>query len=150
MSRIAAICRYLSIERQRPTTREANMKTLRDPRVLRAAVVGLVVWLGACITPSGPHKVGATMSGTVSGSQGGAVVGATITVTPSAASALAAIQTTAGGAFTVDNVPVGDGSVTVSNVPANCQPSTTLSYTGLKNGGTRDINIVVGCSITLP
>ena len=113
------------------------------------AVVGLV-WLSACATsPSGPAN-GATFSGTIQGSQGGAIANATVTVTPSAGSALPAVQTAADGTYTVDNVPAGDGTLTVSNAPTNCQSSTSLAYTGVKNGGKRTLNITVGCSTTLP
>jgi hypothetical protein len=151
MSRIAAICRYLStIEQQRPNNEEANVKTLRDARIRRAAVVGLVLWLSACTaSPSGPAN-GATVTGTIQGSQGGAVANATVTVTPAAASALPAVQTTTSGTYTLDNVPAGDGSITVSNVPTNCQAPPAISYAGLKNGGHRILNIIVGCGTTLP
>jgi Carboxypeptidase regulatory-like domain len=117
----------------------------------RAAAAGLVMWLGACSIPSGPHNgSGGTVSGTVSSSQGGDIGGATVTVTPTGATSLAAVQTTASGAFTVDNVPTGDGNVTVSNLPTNCQATISVEYTGLKNGGTRVLDIVVPCSTTLP
>jgi len=126
------------------------VKTLRDTRILRVAVLGPVLWLGACIaSPSGLHN-GATVSGTLTGSQGGAIPNATLTVTPTGASALPAVQTTATGTYTVDNVPTGDGSITVSNVPTSCQPPSVIAYSGLKNGGNRVLNIVAPCAITLP
>jgi len=150
MSRTAAICRYVSRIDKQPNNCEASVKTLRDARILRAAVVGLVWSLSACIgSPSGP-KSGATVSGTVSGSQGGTIGNVTITVTPAGASALAAVQTTASGTYTVDNVPAGDGSITVSNVPSSCQAPSVISYTGLKNGGKRVLNITAPCGTTLP
>jgi hypothetical protein len=86
----------------------------------------------------------------VSGSQGGVIPSATVTVTPTGATALAAVQTTTSGTYTVDNVPVGDGNLTVSNLPSNCAATVAVQYTGLKNGGSRVLNIVVGCSTTLP
>lgn len=127
------------------------MKTLRDARILRAAVVGLVFWLGGCITPSGPHNgsaSGATFSGTVSSSQGGTIANVTVTVTPAGAAALAGVQTSASGSYTVDNVPAGDGTVTVSSLPTSCQAPTAIQYTGAKNGGSRTLNIVAPCSST--
>jgi hypothetical protein len=151
MSQIAAICRYPStIEQQRPNNGEANVKTLRDARIPCAAVVGLVLWLGACIaSPAGLHN-GATVSGTLTGSQGGAIVNATVTVTPAAGNALTAVQTDANGTYTVDNVPTGDGSIAVSNVPTTCQAPSTTPYSGLKNGGHRVLNITAPCGTTLP
>jgi hypothetical protein len=120
--------------------------TFRDARILRAGVAGFVVWLGACSLPSGPHNAaGATVSGTVSSSVGGGIVNATVTVTPTASASLPAVQTSTGGAYTVVNVPAGDGNLAVSNLPTNCQ-SVSIQYTGIRNGGSRIINIVVPCS----
>jgi hypothetical protein len=86
------------------------------------------------------------MTGTVTSSQGGAITGATVTVTPSGAAALPTVQTAGDGSYTVDAVPTGDGSVTVTTVPVNCQPSSTIQYTGLKNGGHHIANFVIGCN----
>jgi hypothetical protein len=130
------------------------VKTLRDAGIVGTAVAGLVLGLAACsLVPTGPKNgsSGATVSGTVSSSLGGGIASATVTVTPTGASSLAGVQTTSNGAYTVDSVPVGDGTVVVSNVPATCQPTTQAPYTGLKNGGSRTFNIVVACnSTTLP
>jgi carboxypeptidase family protein len=110
-----------------------------------------MVWLGACTgSPSGLHN-GATFSGTLSSSQGGTIANATITVTPSGGSALAGVQTDGSGAYTVDGVPAGDGSITVSNVPSNCQAPSALPYSGAKNGGHSVHNLTAPCgSTTLP
>jgi hypothetical protein len=104
--------------------------------------------LAACsLVPTGPkNDSGATFSGTVSSSQGGGIADATVTVTPSGGTALAGVETTSGGAYTVDSIPAGDGTVTVSNLPAACQTPTPVQYTGAKNGGSRTINIGVSCS----
>src|ERR1700722_6619355 len=111
------------------------MKTVRSARILRAAAAGSVMWLGACVSsPTGAHN-GATFTDTVQSSLGGTIANATVTVAPTGAAALPAVETTASGAFTVDGVPAGDGTITVSNVPSSCQASTVVSYTGAKNGG---------------
>jgi hypothetical protein len=119
----------------------------------RAAVGGLVLLLSACSLASGPHSgSGGTVSGNVTSTQGGAVANATVTVTPTGASALPTVQTSSSGSFTVDNVPTGDGNVSVSGLPSGCQ-SAAVQYTGLKNGGTRVLDIEVPCSsssTTLP
>jgi hypothetical protein len=124
------------------------VKTLRNAHIARAVVAGLVLELGACISPTGPHNgsSGGTVSGTVSSSQGGGIASVTVTVTPTGASSLAAVQTTSTGGYTVDDVPTGDGTVVVSNLPSGCQETAQVAYTGLKNGGSRVLDIVVPCS----
>lgn len=112
---------------------------------MRLAIVGLVVLLGGCISTSAP-KNGATVTGTVQNTQGSAISNATVTITPTGASALVGVTTAGDGTYTVDNVPAGDGSVTVSNTPSNCAPTATAQYTGVKNGGHRIMNLVVGCN----
>ena len=126
------------------------MKTLRNAGIVLAGVAGLVLGLGACsLVPTGPkNNSGATFSGTVSSSVGGGISGATVTVTPTGGSALAGVQTTSSGAYTVDSVPAGDGSVAVSGLPSGCQAPAAVPYTGAKNGGSRTLNIVVPCSST--
>ncbi|HZS62278.1 MAG TPA: carboxypeptidase-like regulatory domain-containing protein [Gemmatimonadaceae bacterium] len=114
-------------------------------------IAGLMLALGACGAPSGPG-VGATFSGTVSNSAGGVISGATVTVAPTGEAALAGVQTGSDGTYTVSGIPKGDGSVTVTNVPSNCNPSSTVTYTGAQNGGHRTVNFVIGCNsaTTLP
>ena len=113
----------------------------------RLAVGGLILWLSACGAPSGPG-IGATFSGTVSNSQGGVINNATVTVTPTGGSALPAAQTATDGTYTVSDIPIGDGSVTVSNLPGVCAPLATIQYTGAKNGGHRTINFTIACTAT--
>jgi hypothetical protein len=88
------------------------------------------------------------VSGTVTSSLGGGIASATVTVTPTGADALTPVQTSSSGAYTVDSVPAGDGTVTVSNLPSTCTSPTPIQYTGIKNGGSRTYNIVAACSST--
>jgi hypothetical protein len=116
------------------------------------AIGGLALLLGACVgAPSGPGA-GATFTGTVSGSDGGVIANATVTVTPTGGAALAGVQSGTDGTYTVSGIPKGDGSITVTNVPAVCDPSSTVTYTGAQNGGHRSLNFTISCStsVTLP
>jgi Carboxypeptidase regulatory-like domain len=123
------------------------VKTLRTTRIVRAAVVGLMSGLAACSLVTGPHSdAGATFSGTVSSSQGGGIASATVTVTPAGAAALGAVETNSSGGYTVDSIPAGSGTVTVSNLPAACESTAQVQYTGAKNGGSRTLNVTVSCS----
>ena len=85
-----------------------------------------------------------TISGTVSSSLG-AVVGATVVVTPSGAAALPATTTSATGAYSVSNVPVGGGTVTVSNVPAGCTAPQPVAYSAVTSAATLKVNVPILC-----
>ncbi len=92
-----------------------------------------------------------TTTGTVSGvvtraSDGSAIPGATVTLTPTGGTALAAVTTSSTGAYTIGNVPAGDGSIAVGTLPAGCTVPAAQSYTGLVAGQTVTRNIVVTCT----
>lgn len=96
-----------------------------------------------CTTPVG------TVSGIVTSSLGGGVSGAAVAVTPVAGTALAAVTTSANGAYSVQGVPIGSGagSVTVTNVPSGCTTA-SAGYSGLAPGGTATANITVSCVVS--
>jgi hypothetical protein len=90
-------------------------------------------------------SVGAII-GTITSSLGGGIVGAKVTVTPSGASALAAVTTGSAGAYTVNSVPTGGGSVAISSLPGNCTVPSAKSYSGLAAGKIDTVNVTVTCT----
>jgi hypothetical protein len=88
--------------------------------------------------------------GTVTSSLGGGLANVGVIVTPTGGAALGTVLTGAGGAFIVGGVPLadGNGSVTLTNVPANCTaPANPTSYSGLGYGDTvMAPNITLTCA----
>jgi large repetitive protein len=103
----------------------------------------LCIGTWACSSSTGPST--GTVSGGVTKSVGGGI-STTVVITPTGGSALPAVQTTPGGAYSVRSVPDGSGSVALSNVPANCTPPSPASYSGLTGGGTVTVNVTVTCT----
>lgn len=92
-----------------------------------------------CAQPPG------AVSGTVTRSDDGLPIqGATATLTPTGGSALAGVTTNASGVYTRSNVPVGDGNIQLTTLPAGCSHSGT-PYTGVTSGNTVTVNIVATC-----
>ena len=88
------------------------------------------------------------ITGTINSSLGGTLAGVGVTVTPHGGLALPAVPSNASGAYDATGVPVSDGtgSVTLSNLPANCTAPSAAPYSGLASGGTLTVNITVPCS----
>jgi hypothetical protein len=97
-----------------------------------------------CAVPTG------TIAGTITSSLTSAgLAGVSVIVTPAGGSALAAVTTSAAGAYTRNAValgtPTGTGAVTLSGLPAGCTDPGSTPYTGLTNGGTVNVNVTVTC-----
>ena len=77
-----------------------------------------------------PPSQYASISGAVMSSLGGGLSGAKVVITPTGASALAAVTTSSSGSFTAAAVPVTNqgGNIAVSNVPVNCVTPTPTDY----------------------
>lgn len=89
-----------------------------------------------CQVPSG------TVSGTVTSSLGGGIQNVAVTVAPGGAT-----TTNASGAYSVANVPVGSGTVALSNIPANCTPPAGPSpYTIASAGQVATVNFTLTCT----
>ncbi|MDQ8158203.1 MAG: carboxypeptidase regulatory-like domain-containing protein [Gemmatimonadota bacterium] len=87
-----------------------------------------------------------TVTGVVTRAAGGAVIaGATVTLTPTGGAALPAVTTDAQGAYTINNVSVGGGSIAVGALPSGCTNPGVLPYTGVAVGGTVTLNVSVTC-----
>ncbi|MBK8005418.1 MAG: hypothetical protein IPK12_16220 [Gemmatimonadetes bacterium] len=73
--------------------------------------------------------------------------GVTLTFTPTGGVAAPPVVTGPGGTYLVTGLPVGDGTGTVSlgGLPAACPDPGLLPYSGLVNGGSLQLNLVVGC-----
>ncbi len=104
---------------------------------------GLCVGIWAC-NVTGPAT--GTVSGGVASSLGGGIGAATVVITPTGRLALPAVQTTAGGTYSVTSVPDGSGSVALSGLPANCTAPSPANYSGLTGGGSVTVNVTATCT----
>ncbi len=95
-----------------------------------------------------PAATFGTIAGTVTSSLGGGIAGASVVVSPTGGSAQPAATTDAAGAYSRNQVPVGTGagSVSISNLPANCTAPAAGAYAGLTSGGTQTVNFTVTCT----
>ncbi len=94
-----------------------------------------------CTVPTG------TIGGTLLSSLGGGLNNVSVVVTPTGGSAIAAVTTNAAGLYTVTNVPTvpATGTVTFSNLPANCTNPGPQAYSGLTTSGLT-INRTITCT----
>ncbi len=103
----------------------------------------------SCITApkkgSGSAGTGGTINGTVDSlSDGDAIPGVTVTATDSASGATHSATTASDGTFSISNVPKGDGTLTFTNLPANCVTPSLQTYS-ISNGGTLTYNTAINC-----
>lgn len=116
-------------------------------------VTSTVNFTVTCPTPVG--TVAGTITRTGAGTQ--SLAGVTVTATPAAAgtSASTALSTGAASpfAYSVANVQIGsgtgagNGTVTLSGLPAGCTAPAPASYTGLTSGGSATVNFTVSCVV---
>lgn len=109
-------------------------------RPYAVASAGQTVAVDFTVTCSAPPS-GGTVTGTVTRSTGGAAGGATVTVTPGGTT-----SADASGRYTVGNVPVGSGTVSVSNLPSGCTAPAPKPYTIATAGETVTVDFSVTCS----
>jgi hypothetical protein len=88
-----------------------------------------------------------TLTGTIRRSDNNAVVsGVTVAITPGSGTAPANQTTDATGVYTFSgNVPVGNGSIALSTLPAGCTFGGD-TYTGVTNGGTVTKDLTLTCA----
>jgi PKD repeat protein/sulfur carrier protein ThiS len=87
-----------------------------------------------------------SVSGAVARASGGAAIeGATVTLTPAGGAALPAVTTSANGAYSISNVPPGNGSIALSALPTGCTNPGPQAYSGVTAGGNVTLNIAVTC-----
>jgi len=98
---------------------------MRTQRLLLLGA-GLIAACSSSSHPSGPTT--GVVHGVVTSSLGGGLTGLSVTVSPTSGAPLPPVMTGAGGAFTVLNVPLGSGSVSVSGQPALCTTPTSTAY----------------------
>jgi hypothetical protein len=105
---------------------------------------GQVVTVDFTVTCTAPPQSG-TVSGTVTRSTGGAVAGATVTVAPGGSA-----TTNASGQYAVGSVPIGSGTVSVSNLPGGCQVPAAKPYTVASGGQMVTVDFIVTCQTAGP
>ena len=97
-----------------------------------------------CDIPSG------SISGTVTSSFDGAPLsGVQVSATPTGGSPVGPSATNPSGQYVLSGVPVGssgDGVLTLANLPSNCTDPGAQAYSGLTDGGTLTVNLVVSCA----
>lgn len=96
-----------------------------------------------CTPPTGSLNGTITSSATNAG-----IANASVTVTPSGASALPAVQTNAQGQYNVTNIPVGPVQVAIGNLPNGCQPGTSNLTIAAGANGPVDYNVQCSASTT--
>jgi hypothetical protein len=87
-----------------------------------------------------------TVTGTVTSSLGGGIANAQVTLTPASGSPLPSVMTDMNGNYSVSNVPPGDGSVAVANLPSTCGAPGAQPYSGLVAGQSVTVAITVTCN----
>jgi Tol biopolymer transport system component len=117
--------------------------TIRHDRRL-GAVTLLVITLAACHSnpPTGPHA--GSLAGIVSSTLTGGLAGISVILTPANESPLPPVKTDSTGAFTIEHVPPGAGTIAIAGVPIGCTPPPT-SYSGVQAGMTTTVNVTVPC-----
>ncbi|HET7553624.1 MAG TPA: carboxypeptidase regulatory-like domain-containing protein [Gemmatimonadaceae bacterium] len=94
------------------------------------------------------HVMVGTVSGTVTSSLGGPLSNVQVSVDPDGDAPAVSVATDADGKYSVGDVPVGAGSVSVSGIPDNCSVPTAATYEGLEDGGAETLDITVPCDAT--
>ena len=95
--------------------------------------------------------VGTVQGAVLRTSNSAAIAGVSIVATPTGGSALPAVVTDASGQYSVPNVPVGDGSVSITGgLPSGCTAPTPQPYTGLTSGGSATVSFSVNCQSQQP
>ena len=87
-----------------------------------------------------------TLTGTVTSSATNAgISGASVTVTPTGAAALPSVTTNSSGQYSVPNVPAGNGTIALSNLPTGCTTPSPSNF-GVGGGQNAVVNINVTCT----
>jgi hypothetical protein len=123
----------------------------RSPRLafalrICAILTGVAVsTASSCITPTTPAAQFGAIAGVVSNSQG-AIAGASVTAVSDSGGQYVA-TTAANGSYLITNVPDGNGTVSVSVLPAGCTVPNPVSY-AVASTDTASISITVTCTPT--
>jgi hypothetical protein len=104
-----------------------------------------VLTIAACNTdnPGGGSYTG-TVAGTLKSSLGGALAGIRVVVYETEDDSVI-VRSNSSGAWQVDSVPVGSGTVQVESLPANCDSQPPFSYYLASPGTTASVNVTITC-----
>lgn len=108
----------------------------------------LVTFAGCSTSPTGGKTGDGTLTGKLTSSLGPVLVGVGVTATPSGGTALAEQVSQEDGSYTITGVPLGGGTIALSNLPGmyNCTQPAPTPYSGMTANGTLTVNIVVQCA----
>lgn len=114
---------------------------------------GAAATVNFTVTCAGGETNRGSVQGRLTRAGDGSGIGfARVTLQPAGGTALAAVSTAVDGAYSISSVPLGSGAdlgrgtLTVSDLPANCTTPAPAAYTGLTSGGTVTVNIAVTCA----
>ena len=126
------------------------MSHYRSPRLtfalrICAVLMGVAVCTASsCLSPTNPATTQfGTIAGVVSSSQG-AISGASVTAVSDSGGQYVATTAT-NGSYLITNVPDGNGTVSVSVLPAGCTVPNPVTYT-VASTDTASISITVTCN----
>jgi hypothetical protein len=111
---------------------------------LRYNGVDTVNMVAQCVPPTG------SISGVLHSSLGGGVRGALIRAVPDNGAAPGAVATGSSGSFLLNGVPVGGGSLVISQVPDSCYQPANIRYAGVPLGSVVVISATVTCAHWCP
>jgi sugar lactone lactonase YvrE len=108
---------------------------------------GTSVTVNVTVTCTTPYGV---IHGTIVTSWGEPIEGVIPTATPTGGTPVTTQASDSIGAFTIANIPVGNGTgqVTFAGTPVDCAPISTQNYTGLTNAHQVTLYVVPSCTLT--
>lgn len=115
----------------------------------RVALLLTVAAVAACNADNSNGPFTGTLKGQLTSSLGGGLANIPVLVSlPTAAPTDTTVHTNSNGAFQINNVPIGSGSVQVESLPPDCDTLPAEGYFIESPGTTATLNFTVACKST--